>query len=166
MKTQPLEVRAIAALVRYERAAAELTRIKKGIVSTLEECPITIEAYTEHGYSAMESGTSVLWDGTRVNHHLHQALTSKGWDGSGLDDQEISDQLTGWDDDDNDPLSCPHCLAAWNLIQDRKQARQEFGQAKRLIRALAKSAIRATEQCQFPQSCPMTCGCSSKGTSS
>lgn len=136
MNKPPLGERAVAALIRYESAAAELTRIKKAIVTTLELCPITIEAYKEF------DDKSPLWDKSRVNHHLHKALTSRGSDGYGLDQEEITDQLTGWDDESED--ACPHCLAAWGLILTRKGARREFGNAKRLVRALGKQALKVT----------------------
>lgn len=145
MNKPPLGERAVAALIRYESAAAELTRIKKAIVTTLEQCPITIEAYGADGIGALESGSSVLWDGSRVNHHLHQALTATVSDYCSerrLDQEEITDQLTGWDDESED--ACPHCLAAWGLILSRKDARREFGNAKRLVRALGKLAIKAS----------------------
>ena len=134
MNKPPLGERAVAALIRYESAAAELTRIKKAIVTTLELCPITIEAYKEF------DDKSPLWDKSRVNHHLHKALTSRGSDGYGLDQDEITDQLTGWDDESED--ACPHCLAAWGLILSRKDARREFGNAKRHVRALGKQPLK------------------------
>jgi hypothetical protein len=139
MAKPTLESRAIAALIRYESAAAELTRIKKAIVTTLEQCPITIEAYKVY------DDKSPLRDKSRVNHHLHQALTATVSDYCSerrLDQEEIADQLTGWDEDSEG--ACPHCLAAWNLILSRKDARAEFGQAKRTVRALGKLAMKVT----------------------
>jgi len=70
MKNPTMGERAIAVITRYERAAAQLTAIKKGIVSTLGKCPINIEAYKTFG------DKSPLWDNGRFNHHLHQALTA------------------------------------------------------------------------------------------
>lgn len=35
--------------------------------------------------------------------------------------------------------ACPHCYAAHNLIQERKDARQRFGVAKRRLMAMAKA---------------------------
>lgn len=143
MKT--LGDRAIAALVRHELAAAELTRIKKAIVAELEKCPITMVAYESYGKPDHDK----LFDGTRVRHHLHEALTAtvSDYSDSGayrperrLDAEEITDQLTGWDEDSEG--ACPHCLAAWRLIQDRSKARAEAGIAKRLIRALGKVALK------------------------
>lgn len=153
MKKPPLAERAVAAVARYERAAAELTNIKRAIVAALDKCPITIEAFSDSGMESFDRGHSLLWDGTRPNTHLHRALTNTVSDYCSerrLDQEEISDQLTGWDDDD--PDACPHCLAAWNLILSRKAARAEFGQAKRLIRALGKLAIKA-EPAEPERSC-------------
>lgn len=144
MKKPPLAERAVAAVARYERAAAELTNIKRAIVAALDKCPITIEAFSDSGMESFNRGHSLLWDGTRPNTHLHRALTNTVSDYCSerrLDQEEISDQLTGWDD--GDPDACPHCLAAWNLILSRKAARAELGQAKRQVRALGKLAIQA-----------------------
>ena len=147
MAKPPLAERAVAALIRYETAAAELNSIKKRIVAHLEKCPITIEAFSDEGMKSFDHGRSLLWDGTRPNTHLHRALTNTISDYCSerrLDQEEISTQLAGWDEDD--PDACPHCLVAWNLILSRKAARAEFGQAKRLVRALGKLAIREHAQ--------------------
>lgn len=133
MKTLSLGERAVAAIARYERAAGELTRIKKGIVAELDKCPITIEAYKTF------DDKPPLWDKGRVNHHLHQAITTTAWDGTRLDEEEITDELTG--SYDNTDWACPHCLAAWSLLLSRRKARQEFGHAKRAVRALGKIAL-------------------------
>ncbi|WP_445677644.1 hypothetical protein [Pseudomonas putida] len=153
MKKPPLAERAVAAVARYERAAAELTNIKRAIVAALDKCPITVEAFSDSGMESFDRGHSLLWDGTRPNTHLHRALTNTVSDYCSerrLDQEEISDQLTGWDDDD--PDACPHCLAAWNLILSRKAARAELGQAKRQVRALGKLAIQA-EPAEPERSC-------------
>ncbi len=134
LKNPTFGERAIAAVIRYERAASELSRIKKSIVTELEKCPITIEAYSDSGMESYGRGSSILWDGTRPNTHLHRALTA------GLDSEEITDQLTGWDEDSEG--ACPRCLEAWRLIQNRSEARKEAGVAKRLIRALGKTAMK------------------------
>ncbi|MFZ4823664.1 hypothetical protein CQW32_17405 [Pseudomonas putida] len=162
MKKPPLAERAVAAVARYERAAAELTNIKRAIVAALDKCPITIEAFSDSGMESFDRGHSLLWDGTRPNTHLHRALTNTVSDYCSerrLDQEEISDQLAGWDEDDQD--ACPHCLEAWNLILSRKAARAELGQAKRQVRALGKLAIKAepaeperscaSKECQRPR---------------
>lgn len=146
--------RVISALARHERAAAELGQIKKGIVTELEKCPITIEAYKKcsvgtfsDGYTSQEDYER-LWEGSRVRHHLHQVLQATtendrefGPDRK-LHDYEIRAELEGLGFDDDQPHQCPHCLAAWLLIERRKQVRQEFGIAKRAIRALGKTALK------------------------
>lgn len=152
MKT--FEERVIAALIRHERAAGELGKIKKGIVAELEKCPITIEAYQNSDLNCdflnvSEEDHKRLWDGSRVRHHLHQVLQSVSHDGGEYDrerklnDYEIRAWLEGYSEEDDQPYACPHCLAAWALIERRKEVRKEFGIAKRAIRALGKSAMRA-----------------------
>lgn len=153
MNKPPLAERAVAAPARYERAAAELGQIKKGIVAELEKCPITIEAYqgsSIDGVHHQQSQADIdrLWDGSRVRHHLHQALKMRTTDGGdydierGLHDYEIKDELRGLSFEEGAPYKCEHCLAAWLLIERRKLVRQEFGQAKRTVRALGKQAIK------------------------
>lgn len=153
MAKPTLETRVITALARHERAAAELGRIKKGIVAELEKCPITIEAYQNSNLNCdflnvSEDDHKRLWDGSRVRHHLHETLQATvendrefGPDRK-LHDYEIRAWLEGYSDEDEQPYQCPHCLAAWLLIERRKEVRQELGIAKRSLRALGKSALK------------------------
>lgn len=145
--------RVIAALARHERAAGELGCIKKGIVKELEKCPVTIEAYQNSDLNCdflnvSEEDHKRLWDGSRVRHHLHMALQALTDDGGDYDrerklhDYEIRAELEGLGYDDDQPHECPHCLAAWALIERRKVVRKEFGTAKRVLRALGKSALK------------------------
>lgn len=155
-KTATLESRAIAVIARYERAAGELGRIKKGIVAELEKCPITIEAYGNQNLNCdFRNGSQAdhdrLWDGSRVRHHLHEALqvtTESDFEyGSDrkLNGDEIRAELEGMGYDDDQPHACPHCLAAWLMIERRKEVRREFGIAKRTLRALGKSALKVAQ---------------------
>lgn len=154
MKT--FEERVIAALVRHEQAAGELSRIKKGIVKELEKCPITIEAYGNSDLNCdflnvSEEDHKRLWDGSRVRHHLHKVLNSVSHDGGEYDrerklyDYEIRAWLEGYSEEEDQPYACPHCLAAWALIERRKEVRKEFGIAKRAIRGLGKTAIKVVQ---------------------
>lgn len=147
--------RVIAALARHERAAGELGLIKKGIVKELEKCPITIEAYQNSDLNCdflnvSEEDHNRLWDGSRVRHHLHEVLgitTNEGGDydrDRKLREDEIRAELQGMGDDDDQPHACPHCLAAWLLIERRKDVRQELGRARRSLRQLGKSAMKVT----------------------
>lgn len=153
MKKLPLGERAIAAIIRYESAAAELTKIKKGIVAELESCPITIEAYQGNGIHGgfveiSKADEKRLWDGSRVRHHLHEVLQVTTDDGGDYDrerklrDDEIRAELEGYGDHVADAYKCEHCLAAWMLIERRKVIRKEFGTAKRVLRQLGKSALK------------------------
>jgi hypothetical protein len=164
MKRLPIGERAIAALVRYERAAAELARIKKGIVTTLEKCPTTIEAYENNNLNCdflnvREEDHERLWDGSRVRHHLHEVLQLTYHDGGEydperkLDDYEIRAALEGYSEDESQPYKCEHCLAAWLLVERRKLARREFGCAKRTVRAIGKTAIKQATPLFVPKPC-------------
>lgn len=153
MAKPTFESRVIAALARHERAAGELGRIKKGIVTELEKCPITIEAYQNSDLNCdflnvSEEDHKRLWDGARVRHHLHLALQVLTDDGGDYDrerklhDYEIRAELEGLGYDDEQPHACPHCLSAWLLIERRKEVRQELGRARRSLRMLGKSALK------------------------
>jgi hypothetical protein len=153
MPKPTFESRVIAALARHERAAGELGRIKKGIVAELEKCPITIEAYQNSDLNCdflnvSEEDHKRLWDGSRVRHHLHETLQVTTDDGGDYDrerklhDYEIRAELEGLGYDDDQPHACPHCLAAWILIERRKDVRHELGVAKRSLRQLGKSALK------------------------
>lgn len=158
MTKPPLAERAVAAIARYERAAGDLDQIKKDIVIELNKCPITIEAHASIGEDPR------LWDNGRENHHLHQLLHLTTSDGGDYDRErklhgyEIRDELRGYSDDEAEPYKCEHCLSAWMLIERRKLARQEFGQAKRLVRALGKLAIKQAEPKPPEKPCAAT-GC-------
>jgi hypothetical protein len=45
----------------------------------------------------------------------------------------------------NDDTRCEHCYAAWRLIQDRKEVRQQLGRVKRSLRQLGKSALKVSQ---------------------
>jgi hypothetical protein len=153
MPKPTFESRVISALARHEQAAGELGRIKKGIVTELERCPITIEAYANQDLNCdflnvSEDDHRRLWDGSRVRHHLHLTLqvTTESDREYGPDrklhDYEIRAELEGLGYDDDQPHSCPHCLAAWLLIERRKDVRQKLGCARRALRQLGKSALK------------------------
>lgn len=156
MAKPTFESRVITALARHERAAAELGCIKKGIVAELEKCPITVEAYRNSDLNCdflnvSEEDHKRLWDGSRVRHHLHLALqfTTENDREYGPDrklyDYEIRAELEGLGFDDDQPHACPHCLAAWLLIERRKEVRRELGVAKRVLRQLGKSALKVAQ---------------------
>lgn len=59
--------------------------------------------------------------------------------------RQESDGMYGWQECYPDPAedylkdACPHCYAAHLLIQERKDARQSFGNSKRRLMAMAKA---------------------------
>jgi hypothetical protein len=135
----PLPRRAISAALSYDRAATELAATTRAIGNALDRCPIT--QASDHAYQT-DRHAEFFDDRDRVKHHLHTALQTVplrpdfgvrrhigSCDPIG---DFLRDAATG----------CPHCAEAWRLIQARKVIRQQFGAAKRSIRAVAKAAAR------------------------
>ena len=55
-----------------------------------------------------------------------------------MEDHEIEEEL--------ESAGCEHCLQAWRAVLQRKEARREFGIAKRAIRAIGRAAIAKAVQ--------------------
>lgn len=129
---------ALAAVIRYEVAAASVSGFAKLIGAALEECSVSKEMAV-HGESGNTRAWDRLMDGKYVNTHLHQAFTMDFSPGHEYGDSLMRDaELEAWLEDEG----CEHCLRAYRLIQERRAARKEFGIAKRAIRAIGKRAIK------------------------
>jgi hypothetical protein len=118
--------RMIEALARHERAMQHLAEIKDQIGNSLRQCPIEIQvqglwqSIVETGHLFDEKG--------RTKTHLWHALNGRG-------DGDVIEYLA------DDETGCPHCAKAFALILQRKDARQELGVARRLIRHYGKLAL-------------------------
>ncbi len=134
--------RALSAIVRYEIAAATASKITKEIRDAINGCPIFMEAIESENPG---QDTMTLWDGNRVKSHLYHCYReTTGSEGDVYSERYLSR------DEQQEYLSsvetgCPECLRAWRLILERKDARIEFGIAKRAIRTIGKAAIKAAE---------------------
>jgi hypothetical protein len=131
-----IEQRALAAIIRHEKARQAVDALSMRIGSEIGNCPDTQKAMD------IESGakeSAKWWDAKgRIKNHLWAAYHEQDDFGEALDTEEQEEYLTG-------EYGCPHCHRAWLLINQRKACRQELGRAKRQIRALGRSALRTGE---------------------
>jgi len=116
------ETRAIEVCRRYVEAQELVKCLTRKIGNALRQCP---------------QWEDVGDDGVHSNNHLRRALQSSryvvDWDGETQVDYASADTM-------NKRLAeCPHCLAAYDLIQQRKEARQVFGRAKAMITRIGRS---------------------------
>ena len=128
-KITPLE-----AIIRYERAASLVTSLTQRIGLALNQC-INTGLAMESEFPGAD--TMALWNGNRIKTHLweayHEVVPVYQDEGRRLTKEEQKKYLVAAD--------CPHCLEAWQLIEQRKQARMAFGAAKRVIRSIGKASI-------------------------
>lgn len=129
-----IERKMIIALAKHEQAKEAVSDLSSAIGRALCECSIEREiekilrewGSIEHFYD--EKG--------RTKTHLWQALNGQGYDRL---DGEVTEYLS------SEETGCPACLKAWEFIQQRKDAKQHLGVARRLIRHYGKRAIEMLE---------------------
>lgn len=129
----------VAAIVRFERAAAGVSAIQKEIGAALSRCSVEAEIERATAEGRFRDAESLV-DGTRTKTHLYHALLDRepcdsGYGERRLESHEIEERLE---------YECPACLEAWRLIERRRAARMELGIAKRALRSIGKAAIRRT----------------------
>ena len=129
--------KALAAIIRQERALQEVARLKREIGQALAACPVSVELSRWETSNARRA--ELTDQNGRDKNHIWQALnfTDIGCHGYPvrLDIREIADFLADADE-------CEHCQRAWSLILQRKIVRQELGAAKRAIRSLGRAALK------------------------
>lgn len=138
-----LEQKCVAALAAHEKALQAVKAMTRRIGDAIARCPVSVEIA-----QSWKTGANVAHltdEKGKDKTHLWQALTKRvgcdsGYGVRALDAEEINDEL-------HDP-ECPHCIEAWELIQQRKDARQQLGIQRRLIRYYGKRAMEAQEASQ------------------
>lgn len=129
--------KALAAIIRQERALQEVARLKREIGLALAACPVSVELSRLETSNARRA--ELTDQNGREKNHIWEALnfTDIGCHGypARLDTREIADFLADADE-------CEHCQRAWSLILQRKIVRQELGAAKRAIRSLGRAALK------------------------
>ncbi len=130
--------KALAAVIHYDQWSARVKDLTRSIGKSLEECPTTKLA--EQAWGQFGGNIYVAKATGKVMTHLWGAFNEEMEGAYGsvrLDEGEITEFLQ------DDETGCPHCLQAWVLVGQRKDARKELGKAKLSLRAIAKSAIKA-----------------------
>lgn len=126
----------LAAIVRHERAAQANARLGREIGDALAKCPVNVEIGQWETLNARRAELTTQ-DG-RSKTHVWMALNFTDIGSHGypvrLHMEEIADYLA------EDPV-CEHCQQAWQLILQRKQIREELGNAKRAIRNMGRAAL-------------------------
>lgn len=137
-----MEQKCMAALAAHEKALQAVKAMTRRIGEAISSCPVSVEIA-----QSWTTGADVahLTDNKgKDKTHLWEALNERAGDGGyserGLDADEIDESLAN--------SECPHCIEAWELIQQRKQARQQLGVQRRLIRYYGKRAMELQEASQ------------------
>jgi hypothetical protein len=124
MKTK--EQKALAACVELVAAAKEVKRLKSLIGDSLSACHAAFDAL-------MLDGHPLVWES-----HLGSAYAFETFDPT----QYTEGKRVYLDNAEQQAIlsACPHCLAAHNAIQERKQARKRLGNARRQITLIGRSS--------------------------
>ena len=132
------ETRVITALANHERLLQQIGQMKKQITAHLARCSVMKKVNTpdipaDEYYGLMDQKGLIkthLWEAfneTVESDYGNQVSMNS-------DDQEI--HLTEED------TGCEHCYAAWRVIRERREVRQQLGSARRALRMLGKSALK------------------------
>lgn len=128
----------IKALARHEMALTKVKSLGRQIGEAVSKCPIDRQAMSG---DMPEHERQKLWaqDQRHTKTHLWQAFQHKepsscGWGEVHLRLDEVGDYIADEE--------CPHCYRAWELIRERRDAKQELGRARLSIRALGRQAVK------------------------
>lgn len=131
----------IKALARHELALTRVKALSQQIGEAVSKCPIDRQAMAS---DTPEHERQKLWsEGMKhTKTHLWQAFQHKepsscGWGEVHLRLNEVGDYIADEE--------CPHCYLAWELIRERRDAKQELGRARMSIRALGRQAVKLVE---------------------
>lgn len=129
-----------SAIIRHEKAKQAVQALSCEIGAAINLCPIAIRA---QDWKTPNSERGELWDDASGKHktHLwhafkHREPSSCGYGSVGLGDDGIDDSLAPGSE-----FECEHCRRAYQLIRDRRCAKQELGRARLSIRALGRAAL-------------------------
>lgn len=123
----------LRAMAEHERAISRVTVLTKQIREALERCPVSVE-YQSLMFKG--DGAHLLDANGRLMTHFAQALGLYGWD----------DELAAGALRCGGEFECEHCAAAWDLVADRRRARQDLGKAKRKVRYYGKKAAEYVDK--------------------
>lgn len=125
--------KAMDVIVRHERAKQAVDSLTRRIGVKLGHCSIS---------KAYDGSDETMYDEKyRVKTHLWQAFNHRepcdsGYGEMGFCEDGVADALSAGSE-----YACRHCKRAYQLILQRKHARQELGNARRAIRAMGRAAL-------------------------
>ena len=124
----------VKALARHEMARQKVDALSRRIGVAIQRCPIVIKS---NDWSISNTERAELWDELTQRHktHLWMVYNARAVYGEHFDETGQEEALLPRND------GCRHCLRAFRLIKQRKDARMELGYAKLSIRALGRQAI-------------------------
>lgn len=131
-----IEKKMMVALAKHEQAKEAVSDLTGAIGRALYGC--SVERELEKLLLSWQGADHLFDEKGRTKSHLWRALNGQGQDR--LDDDEVTEYLLA------EETGCPACLKAWEFIQQRKEARQKLGAARRLIRHYGKRAIAILEK--------------------
>lgn len=140
----PFETRVITALANHERLLQQVGQMKKQIGAHLAECPVMKKA-SDWNISAQDAKDVYDEKTGLVKTHLWGAFNELIEGSYGMVRMDRDDQENYLTDPWSDETRCEHCYAAWRVIQERRDVRQELGSARRALRMLGKSALKVTQ---------------------
>jgi len=127
-----MDAKLISAVVAYYHAQQSIKRLTHGIGESLRVCLDVQDP----------PGSDVL-----IVDHLKNAYAMTRDESGDGQYGGVSEAyyVTGMPPEDYLAETCPYCLTAHKLIQERKEARKQFGIAKRRISALGRSLSKGSE---------------------
>lgn len=123
-----IEKKIISALAGHERAAQAVESLTSRISGEIALCHVSVTVRDSDPNADIDN---LFDDHGRLKTHLWHALNTM-IDGHPPCEVAVADSL--------EESGCQHCTAAWELIQQRQQARKHLGVQRRLIRHYGKKA--------------------------
>lgn len=139
--TTNLGKRALDACIELVRLKGEIKALTAAISDALSQCPgvngslLPLDDNASMG-AVMEWSRKVKDDSTHVKEAYSPDIGDHG-KGVWMSEKEIRDYLSE---------QCPHCLAAHEAIQKRREARKQLGIVSRKLTAAGRAATRAASK--------------------
>ena len=129
------------AIIRHEKARQAVDSITRDIGRAIGRCPVSVRAKDWSLTNAEKAEVRDEKSG-KDKTHLWQAFAHREPSDCGhgmtiMGEDGIEDALARGSE-----FECEHCYQAYQLILQRKAARNELGRARSSIRALGRNAIK------------------------
>ena len=124
----------IKALARHELARQKVDALSRRIGAAIQRCPVVIKS---NDWTISNAERAEIWDEKTQHHktHLWMVYNARAVYGEHFDEEGQEEALRPAND------GCRHCLRAFRLNKQRKDARRELGYARLSLRALGRKAL-------------------------